>query len=288
MKKFFLISLLLVSNFIANNVYAACSGSDCCTLNSGVVTFPDSDSCSIEPDSYSITMYKMYLCTSQPTAPTTLAITGYTSAGCVKALAAETSGSAVTITPAGAAQTFAGASFTRPPNGVYTHGVMLIDNVFTIKLDREFDDTLTGLGNSSTGKYCATMAGTGNESAGSSMACSSTDNLTAGAWGAILTSFDGSGSFTTSVTATNLNGTGASISGHLVNSDEKIAGARETVDKLIGIQTFASPLVITKDFKGLDVAFGINQGSTCWDGGGSNIIECGSGPFQAIMTPINY
>ena len=270
-----------------SNVSAACSGANCCTINSGVVTFPDSDSCAIEPDSYSITMYKMYLCTSAPSAPTGSAVTGYTAAGCVETLTAS-SGSSVTITPAGAAQTFTGASFARPPNGAYTHGVILIDNVFTIKLDREFDDTLTGLGNSSTGKYCATMAGTGAESAGSSMACSSSDNLTAGAWGAILTSFDGASAFTTSVTANNLNGTGASISGYLVNTAEKIAGARETVDKLLGIQTFASPVVITKDFSGLDIAFGINQGSTCFDAGGSNIVECGSGPFQAIITPLNY
>ena len=286
MKKFFLISILLVGNFTINTANAACSGSDCCTINSGVITFPDSDSCAIQPDSYGITIYKMYLCTSAPTAPTALATPGYAAAGCVQTLAA--TGSSVTITPAGSAQTFSGASFTRPPKGVYTHGVLLIDNVFTIKLDREFDDTLTGIGNGATGKYCATMAGSGNEAAGASMACSSTDNLTAGAWGAILTSFDGAGSFSGSVTATNLNGTGASISGYLVDDSEQLAGARAAVEKLIGIQTFAAPVVITKDFSGLDIAFGINQGSTCWDNGGANIIECGSGPFQAIITPLNY
>ena len=62
------------------------------------------------------------------------------------------------------------------------------------------------------------------------------------------------------------------------------------VDKLVGIQTFATPVVIEKTFRGLDVAFGINQGTTCWDdsGGEGNTIECGSGPFQAIITPLNY
>ena len=87
-----------------------------------------------------------------------------------------------------------------------------------------------------------------------------------------------------------MNGTGASISGHLVNSSEQIAASRATVDKLVGIQTFATPVVIEKTFRGLDVAFGINQGTTCWDdsGGEGNTIECGSGPFQAIITPLNY
>ena len=258
----------------------------CCTVNSGVVTFPDSDSCAIEPDSYGITMYKMYLCTSAPSAPTASAATGYTAAGCVLTFQAS-SGSAVTITPGGDSQTFTGATFSRPPNATYTHGVMLINNVFTIKLDREFNKALTG-GSSGTGKYCATVAGGANETDGESTVCSASDNLTAGAWAAELTSFQGAGSFETSVTASNLNGTGASISGHLVDTDEQIAGSRGAVDKLIGIQTFASPVVISKEFRGLNIAFGVNQGSTCWDAGGSDKIECGSGPFQAIITPLNY
>ena len=286
MKKFILISILLLNFSTTNPAYAACSGEDCCTVTAGVVTFPDSDSCAIEPDSYSITMFKMYLCTSEPSAPTSSAATGYTAAGCVLTFEA-TSGSAVTITPGGNAQAFPGATFNRPGNATYTHGVMLIDNVFTIKLDREFNKSLTG-GSSGTGKFCATKAGGADETDGESTVCSATDNLTAGAWAAELTSFQGIGSFVTSVTASNLNGTGASISGHLVDTDEQIAGSRGAVANLIGIQTFAAPVVITKDFSGLDIAFGVNQGATCWDDGGSDVIECGSGPFQAVITALSY
>ena len=272
----------------SNNIYAACSGSDCCTVTSGVVTWPDNSSCALEPDAYSISMYNMYLCTSAPSAPTTSSATGYTAAGCVLVLDAS-AGSSISITPGGNAQAFSGANFIRPPNNTYTHGVMLIDNVFYITLDRQFDTSITG-GSSGTGAYCATIAGSADETTGGSMVCSASDNLTAGAWGAVLTSFNGLSSFLTSVSASNLNGTGASISGHLVNSSEQIAASRATVDKLVGIQTFAAPVVIEKTFRGLDVAFGINQGTTCWDdsGGEGNTIECGSGPFQAIITPLNY
>ena len=271
-----------------SNVFAACSGAECCPVSSGVVTLANDVGCAIEPDSYSIKMFKMYLCTSAPSAPTAAAVTGYSGAGCVQVLDAP-SGSQVTMTPGGSAQNFADAKFTRPPNGIYTHGVMLLDNIFTISMDREFSANLTG-GSSGTGKYCATVAGSANEATGGSVVCSGTDNLTAGSWGAILTSFDGVTSADYDVTATNLNGTGNDISGYLVTSAEQLTTARADVTDLIGIQTFASPVVITKDFRGLNIAFGINQGSTIWDdeGGEDITIEAGSGPFMAIITPLNY
>ena len=42
----------------------------CAIDGDGVVTVTD-NSCSVQPDSYGITMYKMYFCTSAPTAATT-------------------------------------------------------------------------------------------------------------------------------------------------------------------------------------------------------------------------
>ena len=270
------------------NAFAACSGPECCPVSSGVVTLGNDVGCAIEPDSYSIKMFKMYLCTKAPSAPTAAATTGYSDAGCVLVLDAP-SGSQVTMTPGGDAQTFAGAKFTRPPNGTYTHGVMLLDNIFTISMDREFSASLTG-GSSGTGKYCATVAGSADEATGGSVKCSGTDNLTAGSWGAILTSFDGLNSADYDVTANNLNGTGNDISGYLVTSAEQLTTSRNAVTDLIGIQTFATPVVITKDFSGLNIAFGINQGSTIWDdeAGADTTIEAGSGPFMAIITPLNY
>ena len=270
------------------NAFAACSGAECCPVSSGVVTLANNSGCAIEPDSYSIKMFKMYLCTKEPSAPTAAAATGYSAAGCVQVVDAP-SGSQVTMTPGGDAQEFIGATFTRPPNGTYTHGVMLIDNIFTITMDREFSTNITG-GSSGTGKYCATVAGSADESTGGSVVCSATDNLTAGAWGAVLTSFDGLNSAEYAVTANNLNGTGNHISGYLVTSSELLTTSRGAVTDLIGIQTFENPVVITKDFSGLNIAFGINQGSSLWDDNSEAAItiEAGSGPFMAIITPLNY
>ena len=61
------------------------------------------------------------------------------------------------------------------------------------------------------------------------------------------------------------------------------------VDKLGGIQTFASPVVVTKNLKSIDVAFGISEGMTIWENGDTPpVINMGSGPFQAVITAINY
>ena len=281
-------ALLLIVLLIPLKSYSACSGSDCCTITSGVVTWPDNNSCSLQPDTYGITMYNMYLCLSEPSAPTTTAGAGLTAARCEKVFEAA-SGSAITIESIGGSTAFPGATFFRPPPGSYTHGYLLIDNVFNISFDLEFDTSITG-GSSGTGKYCATVTGSENEADGGSIVCSGSDNLTAGTWGAILTSFDGTSSFDPDVSVTNLNGTGASIAGYLVETDGTLGSENSDIDRLVGIQSFASAIEITKDLKSLDVQFGINQGTTIWDdaGGGGNTIEAGSGPFQAIITPVNY
>ena len=50
-----------------------------------------------------------------------------------------TAGSVVRITSTSDQATFSDGTFTRPPPGVYTHGVMVFKNVFLVKLDIEFN-----------------------------------------------------------------------------------------------------------------------------------------------------
>ena len=49
-------------------------------------------------------------------------------------------------------------TMSRPPNGTYTHGVMLIDNTFGITMAMQFDGALTGQDGTS-GVFCASVAG---------------------------------------------------------------------------------------------------------------------------------
>jgi hypothetical protein len=289
-----LIPFLFIFIISPIQVNAACSGSDCCTVSSNVVTLDSGSSCALTPDSYGITVYEKYLCTAAPTAPTTTSAVDLSN--CVQTFAS-TNGSTVRITEETSA-TFTDGTFTRPPNGVYTHGVILIKNAFLIKLSIQLDTTWDG-NSSGQGLFCATVAGSAYESAGNQMACD-TSAVTAGELDAGLSSFgsDGLGNPEFSATASNLNNTGASISGYLLNTSDYVAtSTAEAIakERLLGINTFATPVVVTEETAGFDMAFGINQGATIWSEGDNSIpsngiedIGAGSGPFQVIITPTNF
>ena len=298
MKKF--IPLMLFVIICPLNVNAACSGANCCSVSSGVTTLPAGESCAILPDSYGITVYEKYLCTSAPGAPT--ASSNADLSMCSQTLSAPT-GSTVRITESSTG-TFTEGTFTRPPNGVYTHGVVLIKNVFLLKFALELDTPWDGTGGAASGTaggngvYCATLNVNKYEDEGLMMQCDSSP-LTAGELGAGLSKFDTvGGNPVFSASASNLNGTGASISGYLLNSDGNLASTTTEVkayERLLGINTFAAPVVVTPETSGFDMAFGINQGATIWsegdsedDGNSVENIGGGSGPFQVIVTPTNY
>jgi len=282
MRRFLLIiSIITTSLLPVEQTEAACAAD-----SDGVITVTD-NSCSVQPDSYGITMYKMYFCTSAPTAATTSDEADISS--CVLVFDAGETGSRVDMTGTGDAGAFSGATFIRPEPNTYTHGYMLIDNVFYVQYAAKFNESKEGSKTGTdNGVYCGTLAGTGNESTGQSTTCGSSA-ITAGEWGAQLTSFNGSASCLAIVTASNLNNTGADITGVLETSAGLRTSDCSDVDKLSGIQTFGSPVVITKNLKTIDVAFGISEGMTIWENGSTPpVINMGSGPFQAVITAVNY
>ena len=297
MKK--IIPLLLFCIISPIKAYAACSGADCCAVSSGVTTLETGESCAILPDSYGITVYEKYLCTSEPTAPTSSANADLSM--CSQTLSAP-AGSTVRITES-TTGTFTDGTFTRPPNGVYTHGAVLIKNVFLLKFALELNTPWDGTGGAASGTaggngiYCATLNVDKYEDEGLMMQCDSSP-VTAGELGAGLSKFDtddlGNPQFT--ATASNLNNSGASIAGYLLASTGNLATSTVEVkayERLLGINTFAAPVIVTPQTSGFDMSFGINQGATIWDSGdgdssGYNNIGGGSGPFQVIVTPTNY
>ena len=290
MKRILYTLTILVALLPFDTVKAACSGSDCCTITSGVVTAPDNDACMIQPSTYGITLYDKYLCTVTITAPTTSANADLSN--CVRTFAS-TAGSVVRIESTSDQATFSDGTFTRPPPGVYTHGVMVFKNVFLVKLDLEFNTSVSG-NKSGTGIYCHTVEDTKYEDDGQAVICSGTDGTAAGELGAGLASFEGRETFAATAEATNLNGTGNDMAAYLLDSSGNLASSRaesEAGAKLLGVATFATPVVVTELTSGFDMAFQINQGATIWDedgGVGDYSIGVGSGPFMVIITAQNY
>ena len=254
-----------------------------CTVTSGVVAEDDIDNaCDTVPDIYEIVIYKLYLCTSAPTEATTSSTVVLTPCSQIfnsanGATASVTQNSDINLD----------GTYTIPPNGTYTHGYAYMDNTFGITWSGEIEASMTGM-TGGTGVFCASVAGSGTHKKGSthnnSSVCSSTDNLTAGKFVETMEHFgDPSNNFLSKGEQSNINGSTASIIGLLVDTNEHRAVNSGEVVKLEGLVTFANPVVVTTTTTSLSMKFNVGEGMHLNDGG-SNKLQVGSGPFQAIMT----
>jgi hypothetical protein len=236
--------------------------------------------CEATPDFYEIVIYKMYLCTSAPTIPTTSATVDLTNCSQVFNSAA---GSTTNVSQ-GASVDLTG-TYTRPPTGTYTHGYAMMDNTFGITASIQIDGAMTGQAGG-TGVYCRTVAGSGNHTSSGShddeSICSATE-VTAGKYTETLTHFGGAGEpWERIAEADNINGTTASIKGILVDTNGHLAANEGEVDKLEGLVSFANAINVTSDTTSLTMSFNLGEGMSL-NSAGSDKIYIGSGPFQAIM-----
>ncbi len=272
--------------FVTTSVNAACKGETCCSVNSGVVVYPAFSRCHIEPDLYGIKIYKLYLCTSKPSTPSNSIESNLINAGCTIVLDSD-SGSDVDLSQSTESITFPNAIFTRPPDDIYTHGAMYISNTFRIKWSRQFNQSVKSDSSSSSGEYCSTTSGTGNIFAKQSLLCQNGSAPTAGIFNTVLDNF-GNDTIEMFDSYQNINGSGADINAYLVNSLNNLSGNGSDATQIFGIQTLAAPVIISKNFKGLNISFAINKGSLIFQSGGSSEIGASVGPFQTIITPLNY
>ena len=253
-----------------------------CTITSGVFAKSEpigNGYCASAPNAYEVVAYEMYLCTSAPTAPTTTSSMGLDN--CFKNW--ESSGGSTLSVQQNQTIDVPG-TMTRPPNGTYTHGVMLIDNTFGITMAMQFDDAVTAQDGTS-GIYCATVDGSGAYGSSNTIpTATSTCGASAiipGKFVEILTTFDST--FDASATADNLNGTSASITGYLIDSSGNLAENDADVDKLMGAISFASAVNFTDLTTTLTMSFNVGEGMAIYNNGANRLVF-GSGPFQAVIT----
>ena len=261
---------------------------EACTVTDGVVAkasgdgadFID-DGCDSTPATYEVVIYKLYLCTSIPTEATTSSTVVLTPCSQVF-----NSSSGATASVTQGAEIVLDGTYTRPPNGTYTHGYAFMDNTFGITWSGELSAAMTGM-TGGTGVFCGTVAGSGTHAKGSTHTNSSvcgSSAITAGKFVETLAQFGGSGSaFSSKAEVENINNTSAAIVGYLVDSNEHRASTTGEVDKLEGLVTFANPVIVTADTTSLSMKFNVGEGMHLVNGGGNKLF-IGSGPFQAIMT----
>lgn len=275
-----LVKLILVVTVLVSSqiIFVEDSKAACAESSSGVISEAAANaSCQDEPTSYGVVIYNIYLCTAAPTAPTAASSIDLTNC---EEVFSNSSGYSASLST-GAAVSLSGTA-TRPSDGTYTHGVIIMDNTFAITASKQFEVAYNGQV-SGNGVYCATAEGSGTAAAATSPTNTSicgTSAVTAGTFTETLTSF--ADPFSATGTVTNVAGTGANITAYFVDTDENLAAAEAVVDKLHGVVEFASSATVTSSTTNVDLSFNVGEGMSV-DGSGSSMFF-GSGPFQATLT----
>ena len=181
---FLFLSLILIFEITASKEANAAA----CTVTNGVYSETEIKSgCEATPDFYEIVIYKMYLCTSTPTIPTVTAAADLTNCSQIF-----NSDAGATANVAQNSDVDLTGTYTRPPDGTYTHGYAMMDNTFGITAAIQIDGSMDGQASGS-GVFCRTVSGSGNHTKASGShtdesVCSATE-VAAGKYTETLTHF---------------------------------------------------------------------------------------------------
>lgn len=273
---FLFLSLILIFEITASKEANAAA----CTVTNGVYSETEIKSgCEATPDFYEIVIYKMYLCTSTPTIPTVTAAADLTNCSQIF-----NSDAGATANVAQNSDVNLTGTYTRPPDGTYTHGYAMMDNTFGITASIQIDGSMDGQASGS-GVFCRTVKGSGSHTKASGShtdesVCSATE-VAAGKYTETLTHFGGSGDAWTRV-ADATPTPGSTIKGLLVDSNGHLAANEGEVVKLEGLVGFANAITITPNTTSLTMSFNLGEGMSL-NSAGADKIYMGSGPFEAIF-----
>ena len=276
---FLFLSLILIFEITASKEANAAA----CTVTNGVYSETEIKSgCEATPDFYEIVIYKIYLCTSTPTIPTVTAAADLTNCSQIF-----NSDAGATANVAQNSDVDLTGTYTRPPDGTYTHGYAMMDNTFGITAAIQIDGSMDGQASGS-GVFCRTVSGSGNHTKASGShtdesVCSATE-VAAGKYTETLTHFGGSGDAWTRV-ADAAPTPGSTIKGLLVDSNGHLAANEGEVVKLEGLVGFANAITVTPNTTSLTMSFNLGEGMSL-NSAGADKIYMGSGPFEAIFVLI--
>ena len=286
-----IVTLTILGLFSNANAEGYCDSTGASEDSDGVITFTGAENamgdCAFAPDEYTIKIYKMALCTTAPTRPT--ASDTYDVSSCVDVISSP-DGQDINLA-AGSEMVL--SDVTRPANGTYNFGYLLMANTFAIKAKKQFANTMHTFTRGASGNYCWTKDAAANTSDSDLGGWKPTSPLaecggrsgTAGTYVETLDQFD-DGVFT----AGPIPVTGGTLSADLItDTDGLLVIGPDSADRLFGVQTFSSPVVVTSDSSVFTVSFGVNQASSLWMTDQGRIDEyevyaIGSGPFSTFMT----
>jgi hypothetical protein len=271
--------LILFAGWIAPNL----AWSAACSVNgSGQIT--DTGWCGHEPTNYTMTIYKIGLCTSEPTLPPNT--TTAADLSMCSTVFESTTGSEITITD-GVGNAPSGA-FTRPPNGAYSHAYAVIAPVFKIRSNITFSGSRTAFGGAS-GAVCWTKTHTAYSRTASNNSgavdCASTLGATLGTTTINQNNFGGQSEAYTATASV----PGGTMNAVLATSDLKLAsGAANdnfgTITRILATTPFATSATFTDATTGISLQIKTSEGSSLnMTRGQIGLFD--SGPFVMKIAP---
>ena len=203
--------------------------------------------CTITPTNHRMTVLAFGMCTSAPTRPTTSAI--YDISSCQLIYDGRSSGGESVSVAGGGTQSFLG-SLTAPPYGTYTHGIMLVDNSFTVQGELILDA-------SAANRYCYIEAGM-------NVICQNSQKTPPEVTDSIGNFFDLSPAiYSYSFTADN-------VTVDLVTNEaaaSTLSSSDVASDAILAIQTFGSPTTFDASTRSLDIGVKISEAVVVDSGG---------------------
>lgn len=256
-----------------------------CTGNGGTITPASaSNACEFQPDTQKMTFYRLDLCTSRPTGPTTSTQIDRTSCS---TFYKNDSGSETTVIKGTGTQIGTAADYTALPYGTYTFGIVTMGSTFKFTTSQTFDATMSDRSNSST--TCVTKVSSlgtiyGFENRIDTATKSNVD-CTSGATAAETTigvntltmdtdddcyhamTFQGThvnvDAYLLESNLTLLDGVGATDTDQIKNGVAGCTGgADHDIARIIGVMPLATPIKITPQTIGLQIKYNNTRGMT--------------------------
>ena len=254
-----------------------------CIGNGGTITPASaSKACEFQPDTQKMTFYRLDLCTSRPTGPTTSSQIDRTSCS---TFYKNDSGSETTVVKGTGTQIGTAADYTAVPYGTYTFGIVTMGSTFKFTTSQLFNATMSDRSNSST--TCVTKVSSlgtiyGFENRINTAAKSNVD-CTAGATAAETTigvntlTMDSDDDCYHAMT---FQGTHVNVDTYLLESDLTLVdgvggtdtdqikngvtgctgGADHGISRLIGVMPLVNPIKITPETIGLQIKYNNTRG----------------------------
>ena len=142
-----------IANALDPSASVARNNPECTGNAGGVITQPGTTNCEVTPDSQKITWYRVELCKSKPTGPTTSAVVDRSDCS---TFYQNDSGSEVSIAKGVGTQIGTASDYTAVPYGNYTYGIITLGSTFKFTTSVTFNGNISDGTNSST--TCVTKA----------------------------------------------------------------------------------------------------------------------------------